>query len=329
MDKEKKYISASRIKTLDSCSWLYWGKYHLGLPDKSNEGALRGTICHLVFECLLKKRHKKHYDLIVNSRSISGSPPIYKIVKRFLKKNNIDNEENNELVNDMILVGLNQDFFGEKGVQIGEPEQEFKIENDTPKYYIYGFIDKILKYKKGSTIKIVDYKSSKAKFKGEELESNTQALLYSVVAKKMWPEFKRVLVQFVFLRFPKSPIQELEFSEDAMSGFEKYLEHVNNIITNFEEKDSRSNLAVGGKNKWLCGVNKWVCPLKHPFDYYVLSDKDGKKIKSSFENDLVAAENQTVEKRKYDGCPAFYSKDGTGHGVSASASSKEKDPFDF
>ena len=30
-------LSASRIKTAESCSWLYWCKYKLNSPDKSND----------------------------------------------------------------------------------------------------------------------------------------------------------------------------------------------------------------------------------------------------------------------------------------------------
>ena len=54
-DHENKPLSASRIKTLQTCSWQYWCKYHLKLPDKSNHGSLRGTICHAIFENLGNK----------------------------------------------------------------------------------------------------------------------------------------------------------------------------------------------------------------------------------------------------------------------------------
>ena len=54
-------LSASRIKTAQSCSWLYWCKYKLGLPEKGNDGARRGSICHLIFEVLGVKKRKKYY----------------------------------------------------------------------------------------------------------------------------------------------------------------------------------------------------------------------------------------------------------------------------
>ena len=64
MSKHESALSASRIKTLQQCSWKYWCNYKLKLPDKSNDGASRGWICHLIFELLGEPRHKKHYDLI-------------------------------------------------------------------------------------------------------------------------------------------------------------------------------------------------------------------------------------------------------------------------
>jgi hypothetical protein len=57
MEKQSlKTLSASRIKTLETCSWVYWLNYHAKVPQSQNDGALRGTICHTIFELLLNKR---------------------------------------------------------------------------------------------------------------------------------------------------------------------------------------------------------------------------------------------------------------------------------
>ena len=61
-------LSASRIKTAESCSWLYWCKYKLNLPDKSNDGAKRGSICHLIFEVLGIKKRKKYFNKIIKTQ---------------------------------------------------------------------------------------------------------------------------------------------------------------------------------------------------------------------------------------------------------------------
>jgi ATP-dependent helicase/DNAse subunit B len=323
--KAKKYLSASRIGTLDKCSWQYWAKYHLHLPDTPNEGMLRGSICHAIFELLLKDKHQKHYKDITESGNIRASKAVDRMVKAFMAKHPTftrDNyKENYELIDKMTLVGLNHNFFGQEGATIDKPEQEFRIENKTPRYNIYGFMDKPIKYTKDNLIKIVDYKSSKNKFRGEELTSNIQAMMYSLAAKKIWPKFKKRIIQFLFIKFPKSPKQELEFTKEELKGFEHYLSKIQKVVDNFDEGLAKSNFAAKNNYRWLCGPAKsgWECPVKKPFDFYVLLDADGKVLKSSFKNDLEAEDGQIVEQRSYEGCPHF----------NVIAAAKSEDLLDF
>ncbi len=322
----KVYLSASRIKTLESCSWLYWCKYELGLPDTTNSGALRGSICHLIFELLLDSKHKKHFKIITENKTIEASKPVNRLVKKHLKKSKILDSENYDLVNEMIVVGLRNDFYVE-GSELLDPEFEFDITNDEPSYRIFGFIDKAAKLKKKKEILISDYKSSKSKFKGDDLESNVQAMIYSLVAKKTWPKLKPV-VEFIFLRFPRKPVQRLEFSDDTLKGFEYYLEQIYKQISNFTKEDAESNFAAdkpipkeGFSGKLMCGFATypgqlkkngdlmWHCPYKFSFDYYALKNKDGKVLKTKFENKFSPKDGETVEKMKYDGCPKHTARD--------------------
>ena len=98
--KNLKVLSASRIKTLETCSWVYWNNYHDKIPQTQNEGALRGTICHTVFELLLKERHKRHYDIIIKNNSINGSKGISKLVKKLSLKVGLA-ESHYELLDEM------------------------------------------------------------------------------------------------------------------------------------------------------------------------------------------------------------------------------------
>ena len=41
MSEELVRLSASRIKTLQSCSWSYYSNYVLKLPQTNNSGAMR------------------------------------------------------------------------------------------------------------------------------------------------------------------------------------------------------------------------------------------------------------------------------------------------
>ena len=141
-------------------------------------------------------------------------------------------------------------------------------------------------------------------------------MIYSLAAKKAWPELKPK-VEFLFLRFPKAPTQELEFTDEELRGLESYLGHVYEIINNFDEELGKTSYAKDKRKvQWLCKAGRtWRCPYIDPFDYYRVVDGEGKVLRSSFKNDLEANENETVEKAKYEGCPAW--------------ASKGEDPLDF
>jgi len=304
MEKQSlKTLSASRIKTLETCSWVYWNNYHTKVPQSQNDGALRGTICHTVFELLLNKRHLKNYKRIIKKNAIDGDEGVNRLVKKLSAKVKLD-ESNYKLLNDMILVGLKNDFFGEGG-EIVKPEYDFDITNEEPKYHIKGFIDKPIKIKK--EMHIIDYKSSKYKFRGDDLEANIQAMMYSLASKKLWPKLKPI-VKFLFLRFPKQPIQELIFTDEQIKGFEHYLEHINNYINKFNEESARANFAVDNqKNKWMCQVGGWKCPYKDPYKYYVKVNDKGEVVETSLENNFKDIKGFKVETRDYEGCPKFQS----------------------
>ena len=112
MGKEK-ILSASRIKTLEGCSWKYWCEYHNNYPESSNPGSARGTACHLVLEVLLNERHKKYINKILKAGTIEVVPSICRLVKKSLTRDGYLNDENYNWCDEWILCGLNLDFLGE------------------------------------------------------------------------------------------------------------------------------------------------------------------------------------------------------------------------
>ncbi len=303
-----KILSASRIGTLEKCAWSYWCNYHLKVPQKGNDGAHRGTVCHLVFEFLLKEKHKHHFESIIEKGSTLTNKPVVRLVKKHLKKLNALNEENFDMCMDMILVGLNHEFYG-TGLEIEKPdsELEFLLENSNPEYKIRGYIDKTFKYP--DKVKIVDYKSSKGKFKGDDLKANVQAMTYTLASKKkIFPEIKDVEVEFVFLRFPRQPAQNVKITDGQLNGFEHYLGHVYKLVNNFTLEDARSNFASDNpKTKWLCKAGAtWQCPYYDPVEYYALRDEYDDIIKTAFKKEDLPSpkEGQRIVKLRYEGCPA-------------------------
>lgn len=323
-------LSASRLKVLKDCSWLYWCKYGpWKLPDRTNKGALSGSCCHTVFECLLASRHKHHHTAIVTEPStIRNCPPIDRYVRRYVEKNGM-NEDDYKLIDAMIVVGLKYDFYCTKGngAEV-EAEHKFDIVSENPPYRIMGFIDKMAKYTEKKLLRIVDYKSSKRQFEGEDLNDNVQAKIYSLAARTFYPDLIPI-VEFIFLQFPQEPVQRLRFDDTKLEDFKKYLAKASKTVNNFTIADARKSYAAdkpmpkeGFSGPLMCGFAKkkgelklngepkWACQYKFPFDYFALCNSDDDVIKTSYEDNLTpdASKGEYVIAKKYAGCPRWNRK---------------------
>jgi hypothetical protein len=310
----------------------------LRLPDKSNHGSLRGTICHAVFELLGDPRHKKHYTKIVKKQNIQASPAIDRMVLAYAKKYEIDDFENLDLINEMILEGLNYDFFGDKDGKptksISEEKFDISVEEDDKSYRILGFIDKLYLFKRKKTALIRDFKTSKAIFSGKEYDDNIQDLMYCLAIKHLYPDYIKRKMEFLFLKFDcnnEGLLQMEEIDTDELEGFEYFLTEVQNTINNFNEETAKSNLAKdmgypkkedGFAGKIVCGfadyagklkkdgTPMWHCPFKFAFDYYHLLDEEGNYLSSAYqrealEDKMEKTTGSKIKKLRYKGCPAF------------------------
>jgi len=341
MTEPKTALSASRIKTAQGCSWLYWCKYKLKLPDTSNDGAKRGSICHLIFELLGEERRKGHYDAIMEAEDIFAVPSIKRLVMKHAKREEVDDIENIELIKEMTFNGLNYDFFGR---DLDKPTQELSeqdfdiVKNDGQiAYRIRGFIDKLFLYKKQKFALIRDFKTSKEVFKGKDLEDNMQDLMYSLATKHLFPEYHNKQSEFLFLKFELDPeakksgvLRMAPLSDEDLFGFEMQLTEIQRYLDEFTEEDAVANFALDKgfpsdnsfSGKLLCGfatkkgelkkdgTPKWHCSMKFDFFYYVFKNSDGQTVGSCFEEEFsedIVPEGCTYEMQYYRGCPAHCS----------------------
>lgn len=343
MNNELTPLSASKIKKAQSCSWSYWASYHLKVPDKGNDGASRGWICHLIFELLGEPRHKHIYDEIILKDSIFACKPIKRLVQYHAKKLKVNDLDNLKMIDDMTLAGLHFDFFGSNSN--GEPveaisEQSFDITVDEAGklYRLRGFIDKLFLYKENSTAIIRDFKSSKQIFKGKEVSDNLQDFLYTLAVKKLFPNFTKRQVEFLFLKFDLNANGNLKMknlSDEELEGIEHHLTDIQKFLDGFDEEDAVANFAgsqgypsdgtFGGplmcgkdgykisKGKPLLDKNgepivAYICSYRKPLTYYTIKNKEGKIIKSVFKeakNSLTPnkSEGEYIDEIEYKGCP--------------------------
>lgn len=332
----KETLSASKIKTLKSCSWQYWCKYHLKLPDKTNSGALKGEVVHLVFECLGKSRHKKHYDLVLKKKNAFASKAIKRLIKKHVKQKDLNDQEHIDDICEMVIKGLLYDFFGNKygnpTESISEKDFEIEVNDENFQYKIKGFIDKLFIYGNEGIVLIRDFKTNKKMYEGKEISDNLQDYIYTLAINKLYPQYKDVKMEFLFLKqnIPDEGVMLMTpKKKHDIDGFQYELSELQKYADKFNDKLAISNLAAnqgmpkdgsfGGK--LLCGfakepnelkkdgTPKWYCSFKFGFDYFVIVDKDKKIRKSAYsKNDLAQyklQDGEKIEKRKYDGCPCF------------------------
>ena len=313
-------LSASRIKTAQTCSWTYWCNYKLKLPQTGNDGSSRGTICHNIFE-LLGEKHKVEFNKIIKEGTIWNTKVVASQVKDEARELKVDDQENLDLIDEMIVAGLRCDFFGDESEkpEAAESERFFDLEINKPekgiKYAVRGYIDKLFRYKDNSVI-IRDFKSSKSVFKGKEVTDNLQNLIYSLAVKHLMPETDPQS-EFIFLRFDldrdvlgvrgKGYLKMDKISEEELEGFEYQLTQFQEYLDAFDETSAKSNFAAkqdyprdgtfGGP--LACGkdgfkisrgeplldnsgepIKAFICPYRKPMEYYAIQDEGGKVIKT-------------------------------------------------
>jgi hypothetical protein len=306
-------LSASRIKTLLSCSWIYWCRYILKLPSKGNDGANRGNTVHPILECLLRKDRKDYVNKILSLEDPFCVPSVKRLAYIHAKKLEVASDENIKLIKDFLLTALKFDFYCEGALEVFS-EEEFNYKTD--EYWIGGFIDKKAIYP--DKIKIVDYKTSKAKFTQEEISASIQALMYALVQTKQHPALFPE-VEFLFLKFKKAPLQKAVVTQELLNGFEEYLKYVSKHLLNYDLQKAMSDFAANDRERmWLCGkrigdqkkdgTSAWTCEYKYPYIYFAAKDQSGKVISTSKvkkDLDKYIEKGYSVSQMEYAGCPKF------------------------
>lgn len=331
MNTTRTRLSASRIKTFYSCSYLYYAKYVLKAPDPSNEGASIGSVVHLLCEILFNK--DKYFQLVEEIKSSGIFPEGVKRLSAIkLKKTGFYSDAAFEKTLRFLLTALKVDFWIDGATVIKKPEEEFLIDNE--KFQLYGLIDKygLFQDPDGSwRAEIRDMKTSKERFTENEMDFSIQAMAYLLAVKKAHPEVDllKSTVKFIMLQFPDDPIQEFKLqNEFQILGFATYLENTQLSLDSFRYVNRLDNPASkqkypksedGFKGPLMCGRAKypgelkkdgtkmWHCVYKFGFDYWVAIDANKKILFSSFD-EIKPTAKFSVEKKKYKGCEACYQR---------------------
>lgn len=322
-------LSASKMGDLDKCSQIFNAKSILKLPQMENDGSKRGTITHLVLETLSEPSQKDLVKSIIKAKTCLNTLSISNLIHEQIKKaklGKVDNKGNNNLslIDEMVLVGLNTDFYFKGAIKVEKPEHEISFTNEEKTYLVKGRLDRLVIYPNDEYV-IIDYKTNAGVYEGDDLTLNKQALVYLLWLYKKTGKIGKV--KFIFLRSPENPIQVHEFTKEQILGFETTLEKTSEYVQDFTPEKAMSNLAInqpyqkGFKGPIVCGMGKvkgelkkdgslkWACSYRFPFDYFALIDEDGNVLKTAFEEkELETKSGQAIIKKHYTGCPYFNNK---------------------
>lgn len=335
-------LSASRIKTCETCSWLFYAKYILGIPDRSNDGASKGSVTHLVMELLGDKEKRGHYfEKIIKAQDIDVCPSISRLIYSYAKKLGVHSDENIFDIKQMCLAGLNYDFYAESDrLTEGFSEIGFNItKNEGGKFYkIRGFLDKLFLYDNGRLALIRDFKTSKKVYVGKEISDNIQHFIYSLAARELFPQIEQSRTEFLFLKHgmsqkDSSGVITIDlFDNDILDGFEYELTNWQILLDSFCLRNAYADMACykdypkdgsfGGPLS--CGFAKspnqlkkdgtpmWYCPAKFAFDFYKIKKIDsGETVATCFLEDKpklrekYPKDSYFFEWAVYSGCPHY------------------------
>jgi len=230
-------VSSTRINSFTSCKQKYWFSYYSKLPKVSNPSFKLGTAVHESLELagnIWKEKEKfseadikkilEKYDTVSVSEGIEdyevhaeGRDLVSKRLRNFLTGKKI------------IGLEIKFGFWGE------DSGNDITSNMGVP---VMGAIDKVEELSE-DTIIIIDYKTSKTAPTSSQMKNDIQLSLYDMVARKMYPQYKRVILALDLL---KSEMLYTYRTDEQREVFEHYLKATYDQMLALREEDVKASL---------------------------------------------------------------------------------------
>lgn len=230
-------LSATRISSFLSCKQKYWFSYVVKLPKTSNPSFKLGLAVHESLELAgniwkeNEKFSKKDVDTILGKyNEVSVREGIEDYDSHTEGRELVKKRLSNFLTGRKILgLEIKFGFGGEDGgpdivTDLGVP--------------LVGSIDKVEEYDE-DTLLIVDYKTSKTAPTSYQINNDVQLSLYDIVARKLFPKYKRTILSLDLL---KSDMLYTYRTEEQRKDFEEYLKAVYDGMVSLDKNAVKASL---------------------------------------------------------------------------------------
>ena len=254
--KKEIKLSATRIGTFLQCKQRYWYNYIERLTKPDNPSFKLGLACH----GSLEHAGNVWKDKELTEFSDDQIEEILKVYDETSVKEGLNDYADHVLGRELTLSRLKNFSIGQKIVGVedrfGFPDCQDIETSDGIK--LIGAIDKTIEIDE-DTVLIVDYKTSKFVPDTLKLKHDVQLSMYHLVAKKLYPQYKRIILSLDMLR--KGEIIYTYRTDEEIDEFEKYLTAVHKEMSEIEESTVKPNLNM------LCGWCDYValCPSYQEF----------------------------------------------------------------
>lgn len=295
-------VSSSKISDLLQCTWSFYFKHVLMLPDKTHWKTLVGSALHNIVEYTLKPKRRALLDSILTKGfTFAANPSIDRYAQMWRDHHRIDLwdhanvEEMLALTFRTLRPYLNDgEFKSEQRFEMKQPDGEV----------ISGYIDIM---STGADKRILDMKTKGKRFTQEELVGNMQAALYQMYYHETYG--KLVPVTFIMTRFPptnRDPSRHLQTVQaptlEQLNGLKAYAQHLYGVMNGFTLEDAKSSPC---RDDGFC---LRVCPFKDPFQYISVKKKGTNVLVKNYMMDKppkeIAADEYT-EVLRTKGCPRW------------------------
>ena len=252
---EVPYLSASRLKLAQDCTFAYAEKYGSGSKDAftakmvgehrhNMQAARNGTNIHNALEEWRRP----------NPKTGRVRRPIFSKLMELYDKECAQNEVDFNVYEDGKEMLTR--WFSKRGVttvkildveqSLGSHNAPFILPLGTP---IFGFIDLVVEHDDGA-IELIDYKSQRKPIKQEEADSDIQAGIYLAVASEIWPN-RPLRFTFDLLRYGT---MTTVWSDSKIESFKTWLHGQYTWLTSLTDPQP----TIGNGCKWCPYIE--LCP---------------------------------------------------------------------
>ena len=237
LNKKTVKLSATRINSFLQCKQRYWFSYVDRLEKLHNPVFALGLACHETLE----KAGRIWQEQDLQKFSDPQVKELLEYYDEMSVKEGIQDHEDHLLGKDLTEYRLNNFALGSKIVGIEDKFGFAGTQTLTTKdgVELIGAIDKSIEIDP-KTLLIVDYKTSKTVPDGGKLKADIQLSMYDLVARKLYPQYERIILSLDMLR--KGEIVYTYRTDEESEEFEKYLTVVHKEMSNLKKKDAKPAL---------------------------------------------------------------------------------------